>query len=306
DVAAGAAEADHRVLLVRLVAAAADEVGVLVGLEVAQAHDHRVRRDRGGDGRDAFGKTVDVEIHRVAVAGDALVDLLLRRRVLLVVLQQGLGVHADVAGDDHLQPRQAYTGVGQHREVERTLRVGNVHHHLERCRRHVLQVGGVALEGQGAVVDETGVAFGAADGDHLAVLDRIQRVAGADHGRYAQLARDDRGMAGATTTVGDDGGRALHHRLPVRVGHVGDEHVAGLHARHVVKRAHHPGDAAADLLADRAALADHRATLAELVTLDLGRLGARLDRLGARLDDEELAADAVLGPLDVHRTLVVL
>ena len=29
---------------------------------------------------------------------------------------------------------------------------------------------------------------------------------------------------------------ALHHRLPVRVGHVGDEHVAGLDAVHVGDR----------------------------------------------------------------------
>src|SRR3546814_648401 len=44
DVAAGAAEADHRVLLVRLVLRAPDQVGVLVGLEVRQAHDHRLRQ----------------------------------------------------------------------------------------------------------------------------------------------------------------------------------------------------------------------------------------------------------------------
>src|SRR3546814_1753953 len=45
--------------------------------------------------------------------------------------------------------------------------------------------------------------------------------------------------AGAAAAVGDDRRRALHHRLPVGIGHVGDQHVAGLHAVHVVERAHH-------------------------------------------------------------------
>src|SRR3546814_1961104 len=51
--------------------------------------------------------------------------------------------------------------------------------------------------------------------------------------------------------MGHDRRRALHHRLPVGIGHVGDQHVTGLHAVHVVERAHHARHAAADLLADR-------------------------------------------------------
>ena len=48
-----AAVADHRVLLVGLEQLAADEVGVLVGLEVAHPHDHRLaaRRPRRGSRR---------------------------------------------------------------------------------------------------------------------------------------------------------------------------------------------------------------------------------------------------------------
>src|SRR3546814_20428097 len=66
----------------------------------------RSRCERRGNRGDALGQAVDVEIHRVAVAGDALVDLLLRGRILGRVLEQRLRVDADVAGDDHLQPRQ--------------------------------------------------------------------------------------------------------------------------------------------------------------------------------------------------------
>src|SRR5690606_23295599 len=137
-------------------------------------------------------------------------------------------------------------------------------------------------------------------------LDRLQRIAGADDGRHAQLAGDDRGVAGAAAAAGDDGRGAPPHRLPVWVGYVGDQHVAGPHALHVLEPAHHAGDGAADLVADRAALGDALAALVERVALDLGGLGARLHGLRARLDDEQLAADAVLRPLDVHRAAVVL
>src|SRR3546814_2444967 len=61
--------------------------------------------------------------------------------------------------------------------------------------RSVRKIGGDALEGQGAGIDEAGVALRAAHGVFLAILDQVQRVAGADHGGHAQLARNDRGVA---------------------------------------------------------------------------------------------------------------
>ena len=101
----------------------------------------------------------------------------------------------------------------------------------------------------------------------------------------------------------------LHHRLPVRVGHVGDEHVARLHAVHLGDRAHEHDAAGADLLADRAALGQQRrfagVALQLVAVLDLAGALA-LHRLGPRLQDVELAVDAVLAPLDVHRPAVVL
>ncbi len=290
----------------RLVVAAADQVGVLVGLEVRQAHDHRVRCDRGGECGDAFGQAVHVEAHRILVASNLLVDLLLGGCVLAVVFQQRIRVDADVAGDDHFQAGQADAGVRQLAEVEGAFRVGHVHHDLQRCRRHVAQIGGAALEIQLAGVDEAGVAFGAADGHFLAVLDHLGRIARADHGRHAQLTGDDGGVAGTPAPVGDDGRGTLHHRFPIGVGHVGDQHVARLHAVHVVQRLDHAGHARTNLGADGTAFGDHFALALQRVALDLGGLGARLHRFRACLDDEQLAADAVLGPLDVHRAAVML
>ena len=65
---------------------------------------------------------------------------------------------------------------------------------------------------------------------------------------------------------------ALHHRLPVRVGHVGDEHVAGLDLVHVGDRVDDPHRPGADLLADRAAFGEHGAAALQLVAL-LGLAG---------------------------------
>ena len=48
------------------------------------------------------------------------------------------------------------------------------------------------------------------------------------HGQ-AEFARDDGGVRRAAALVGDDRGHAPHHGFPVRVGHLRDEHVAGLH-----------------------------------------------------------------------------
>ena len=190
-------------------------------------------------------------------------------------------MHADVARDDHLEPREANAGVRQHREIERALGVGDVHHDLERRRRHRAEIGRDALEFELAFVDETGVALGARHGDFSAVRHRVERVAGADDRRHAELARDDRGVAGASAAVGDDRGGALHHRFPVGIGHVGDQHVAGLDAVHVLDRADHARPAGADLLADRAALGEDFAACPEVEAFDLGRASARFHRLRA-------------------------
>jgi hypothetical protein len=153
-----------------------------------------------------------------------------------------------------------------------------------------------ALERQLAGVDEAGIALGAGHGHFAAVVNAVQRIAGTDDGGNAKLARDDRGVAGASAAVGDDGGGALHHRFPVRVGHVGDQHVTGLHALHVPDRTHHARDAAADLLSDRAAFRQHRAALFQLEAFNLRGMRARLHGFRARLHDVELAGATVLAP----------
>src|SRR5690606_437078 len=135
-----------------------------------------------------------------------------------------------------------------------------------------------------AVVDAALVALGAGHGDLVAAEQHVGRVVAADHGRDAQLARDDGGVAGAAAAVGDDGRGQLHHGFPVGVRHVGDEDVAGadlVHFRGVGDDAHLAGT---DLLADGAAGDQHFAGgLQAVAFLDVLRALLGLHGLGPGL-----------------------
>ncbi len=132
DIPRGAAEAEHGVLLMRLIPLAPDEVGVFVRLEIGQPHDHRMGGEGGGDRADALGKPVHVKGDGVRVAAHEAVDPPPGVMVLAVVLEQRLGVHANHAVDDELEPGQADTMMGQHAEVETAVGIGDVHHDLDR------------------------------------------------------------------------------------------------------------------------------------------------------------------------------
>src|SRR5690606_38051481 len=98
---------------------------------------------------------------------------------------------------------------------------------------------------------------------------------------------------------------ALHHGLPIGVGHVRYEYVAGLHAVHLGDVANDLHRAGADALADRTALDQHGALFLQQVALhDIGAAAA-LHGFRTRLDDVQLAVVPVLGPLDIHRAAVV-
>ena len=127
--------------------------------------------------------------------------------------------------------------------------------------RHRRQLGLLDHEVQEAGVDVAGITLRARDGDRAAVGQGPGRLAGADHRRDAQLARNDRRMTGPTTPVGHDRRRPFHDRLPVRVGHVGDQHLAGPELDHVRHRGQYPDLTGTDLLPDGPALDQRLATL---------------------------------------------
>src|SRR6185503_15948783 len=143
---------------------------------------------------------------------------------------------------------------------------------------------------------------------HLGALGEPVGAVLASHDRgNAQLARDDRCMARPAPAIGDDRGSALHHRFPVGIGHVGDEHVAILHAADLGDVHDHAHLALADLRADGAARREHLAALADAIARERPALALlALHGLGTRLEDVDPAVAAILAPLDVHGAAVVL
>ena len=225
---------------------------------------------------------------------------------LAVELEQRLRVDADVAVDDELEAREAHAFVGQPLELERELRIADVHHDLGRRRRHAVERDVDDVDRQESGVDVAGVAFRARHGDLRAVGEHARRVAAPDDRRDAQLARDDGRVARAAAAVGDDRGGALHHRFPVRVGHLGDQHVARPDARHLRCGPDEADAALPDLLADRAARREHLGAARQPIPAQpVGAFLLRLHGLRTRLQDVELPVAAVAAPLDVHRAAVV-
>src|SRR5690606_36305591 len=306
DVTGGAAEAQHRVFFLGLVQATTDQVGIFVGLEVRQANDDFLRPEGSSQGAHTLDQLVDIEADRVSVAGDALLDAVLDFRGQAIEIQQRLGVHTDHAVDDEFQTGQANTLVGQVGKVEGAVRVADVHHDLERQRRHGIDTVGADIKLQAPGIDHARVAFGAGNCHFLAIAQLAGGVAATDDRGNAQLAGDDRSVAGTAATVGDDGTGALHYRLPIGIGHVGHQDVARLDFVHLGHVTDHLDRAGADTLANGAAFNQHGALFLQQVTFHHVDVAAALHGLRARLDDVQLAVITVFGPLDIHRTTIVL
>src|SRR5690606_29380100 len=95
--------------------------------------------------------------------------------------------------------------------------------------------------------------------------------------------------------------------FPVGVGHVGNEHVAGLHLVHLGNVGHHAHRAGTDLLADGASSHQHLpGGLQAIALLHVVAALLRLHRFGTRLQNVDLAVDAVAAPFDIHGPAVVL
>ncbi len=170
--------------------------------------------------------------------------------------------------------------------------------------RQGVEFDALLLEVETAVVDDTGVALGTGHRDQVAVADPCRGIAATHDRRYAELARDDRRVAGTAAPVGDDGRSPFHHRLPVRVRHVRDDHVPRLHARHLARAGHDACRSRTDALADRAALRQRARALFQREAVD-GATRAALHGFRARLQHVDRPGLAVLAPLDVHRAAVM-
>ena len=145
----------------RLVLPPADQVRVLVGLEVRQAHDDWLGRERGRDAGDAFGKLLDEESHRVVIAGHLAAHLVAHAGLERCELEQRPRMHADHAVDDELEAREPDAVVRDRREVEGAVRIADVHHDAHGRGRQRVELDALLLEVEAALVDDAGVALGA-------------------------------------------------------------------------------------------------------------------------------------------------
>src|SRR3984957_18963243 len=213
-------------------------------------------------------------------------------------------MHADHAVDDEFEAGEADALVRYAGKIEGTVGVAHVHGDLHRNGRHGIHFYGALVIFEHAVVHIPGIALGAGHRDRLALLDGSRGGAAADDRRYAELARDEGRMAGAPAAIGDDGRSALHHGFPVRVGHVGHEHVARPDSRHFLHVLDDARRSRADALADAAA-GDQRLRAGFQGEAQYGAARAALYGFRARLQNVDLAGGAVLAPLDVHRRAVV-
>ncbi len=211
----------------------------------------------------------------------------------------------DRLADDELHAREADAVVRQERGLEGQIRVAQVDHDLGGRPGHLAHVGAIDVEGDLARVDPRGIPLGAGNGDRLAGGNGRRAVARSNDRRDAQLTGDDRSVAGAPAAIGDDRGGGLHHGLPVRRRHVRHQHLARLEARQLLDVPDRARRSGGDHLADGSALRDDLALTVQDVGLEhrLPALGGH--RLGAGLHQIELAVEAVLGPLHVHRLAVV-
>ena len=261
--------------------------------------------ERGGDHRDALRELIDEELRLVGVAGGKVFDLRFHRAGLqFVEVEQSERMNLDVGGDDEFLAGKADAVVGDERERKRFLGIADVHHHFGFRTAEAFEVGALHVELKASFIDKTRVALGAGYGDHLAVLQNLRAVFGADDGRHAQFAADDGGVAGAPAAIGDDGGGLFHDRLPVRIGLVGDQNLALLELADELRALDDAHRARGNLLADAASGDEHRPAMLEFVNLDHVHVALRLHSFRPGLEDEQFAGVSVLRPFDVHRRRV--
>src|SRR3569623_974756 len=297
----GAAEADHGILFLGLVRLAAEQRRVFVGRAGAHAHDHRRGVERRGDGADALGEAVDIKRARIGITGDQRGNLLAPRGRELRIVDERVRMDANAVVDYEFLPREADAGGGQLANLEGGLRIADVDHDAGVGPGQRGEIRRVFAKAQRAGIDVARVALRAGYGDGSTRSDALSGGAAADNGGDAELARDDGGVTGAAAAGGDDGRGNLHHRLPVGVGDVGDQHLAGFEFPHVFGFEYHARGAGGDLLAHALASGEQRTARFETVSFERMRSGfGGVHGLGPCLLNEEFIALAVFRPFDVH------
>ena len=129
-------------------------------------------------------------------------------------------MNTDMVVDDEFETGQPYAGIGDRGDRESAAGVADIEHHLSARPRHAGGVNTLDFEGDASGVDAALRSFGAADRHFIAVAQDAGRVTCAHNARQPKLTGDDSRVRSAPALVGDEGRDALHHRLPIRIGHL--------------------------------------------------------------------------------------
>ncbi len=113
-------------------------------------------------------------------------------------------------------------------------------------------------------------------------------------------------MGGSTTAIGHDGCCLPHDRHPVRIGHLGHQHRSRRECLDVLAAGQSLDRSDRHAFADRHAFDQSRPVPRDQVGPKRVDVSDGLHGLGTGLDDEQLARQPILGPLDVHRRAVVV
>ena len=99
------------------------------------------------------------------------------------IVQDCLGMNADVVVDNEFQTRQTDTGIGQLAKIKGQLGIADVHHDLDTNARHLAPLYFRHLGLEQAVVNEAGVALGAAHRNQHAIPKNLAGIATPYNGR---------------------------------------------------------------------------------------------------------------------------
>ena len=186
-----------------------------------------------------------------------------------------------------------------------------------------------------AIEDVARVALRAGTGDYSLGIE-LECVGAADDGRDPEFPRYYRRVTGPASLAGDDEGGLLHHRLPVRSGHLGDQHVpilkdefvpwnllgplavgqpllqATTSLEHFLVRTVDPYRPGANPLAYGLASGEHGVLLETVYQRAIHLVSNQAVRclavhcLGPGLNNVQASIGSVLGPFYVHRHPVVM
>ena len=209
-------------------------------------------------------------------------------------------------GNNKFQPREANAIIGQLREIEREFRIADIHRELDRNLRHLVERDFDNFKRHLTAINVAGIAFATTGGNVVTVFNNLGRIFAANDGRHAQFPRDDRRVASTAAAIGNNCCRFFHHRLPVGVGHIGDDHIAFAEQINFGNIFNHARRTHTDFAANGAAFGNFFANRLHAITRQhISVRLLRFHRFGTRLQDVELAVVAVASPLDIHRPAIV-